>query len=92
MVFYIDSKAIEEPGRYFHPLLGTLITGAARLMLALAEKLTLDQGLEWVFCDTDSLSIAKPELMESNEFESKTNSIIKWFENCSIPIKSPVLF
>ena len=76
----IDSKAIEEPGRYFHPLLGTLITGAARLMLALAEKLTLDQGLEWVFCDTDSLSIAKPELMESNEFESKTNSIIKWFE------------
>ena len=78
--FDIDSKAIEEPGRYFHPLLGTLITGAARLMLALAEKLTLDQGLEWVFCDTDSLSIAKPELMESNEFEGKYNSIINWFE------------
>ena len=43
--FVIDSKAIEEPGRYFHPLLGTLITGAARLMLALAERLTIDQEL-----------------------------------------------
>ena len=34
------SKVIEEPGRFFHPLLAVLITGAARLMLGIAEKLT----------------------------------------------------
>ncbi len=75
----IESTALEEPGRYFHPLLGTLITGAARLMLALAERLTLDQGLEWVFCDTDSLAIAKPEGMERDEFETRAKSVIDWF-------------
>ena len=46
--------SIEEPGRYFHPLLATLTTGAARLMLALAETLAEDEGLSWAFCDTDS--------------------------------------
>jgi hypothetical protein len=29
--FKFKSKTFEKPGRYFHPLLGTLITGAARL-------------------------------------------------------------
>ncbi|MDQ7076644.1 MAG: hypothetical protein Q9M45_02170 [Robiginitomaculum sp.] len=54
------NTAKEEPGRYFHPLLGVLITGAARLMLGLAECLTLKEGLNWAFCDTDSLAIARP--------------------------------
>src|SRR5690606_14412569 len=57
----VKTKAIEEPGRYFHPLLAVLITGAARLMLALAEKQTLNAGLQWAFCDTDSIAIARPE-------------------------------
>jgi len=56
----IKTTALEEPGRFFHPLLGTLITGAARLMLALAQRAVTDEGLEWVFCDTDSLAIARP--------------------------------
>ena len=49
------SKKHEEPGDYFHPLLATLITGAARLMLALAEQRTAGEGLDWVFCDTRQL-------------------------------------
>lgn len=53
--FPITSDKIEEPGRYFHPLIGTLITGAARLMLAITERLVLDSGLDWAFCDTDGL-------------------------------------
>jgi hypothetical protein len=36
---------IEEPGRYFHPLLATLTTGAARLMLAIVEALAEQEGL-----------------------------------------------
>ena len=67
----IKTKAIEDPGRYFHPLLGVLITGAARLMLALAEKLTLDLGLDWAFCDTDSLAIARPKGMVRKEFHKR---------------------
>ena len=65
-----------------------LITGAARLMLALAERLTLDHGLEWVFCDTDSLAIAKPEGMDMNEFEKKAFHVIDWFISLN-PYKKP---
>ena len=61
--FPVYTKKYEEPGPYFHPLLATLITGAARLMLALAERRTLGEGLDWVFCDTDSIAIAKPDEM-----------------------------
>jgi hypothetical protein len=46
------SQTSERPGAFFHPLLGTLITGAARLMLALAEHQVIQRGLDWVFCDT----------------------------------------
>ena len=75
----IQSRAIEQPGKYFHPLLAVLITGAARLMLALAERLTLDHGLESVFCDTDSLAIAKPDGMKRDAFEKKAFQVIDWF-------------
>src|ERR1019366_6001485 len=37
--FEASVRRYERPGRYFHPLLATLITGAARLMLNLAELL-----------------------------------------------------
>ena len=36
-----------------------LITGAARLMLAIAECLVLERELEWSFCDTDSIAIVR---------------------------------
>ena len=51
---------VETPGPYFHPLVATFITGAARLMLALAEYRVIAAGLDWAFCDTDSIAIAKP--------------------------------
>lgn len=75
----IFSTALEEPGRYFHPIIGTLITGAARLMLGLAERLVLDQGLTWAFCDTDSLAIARPDEVNRPEFRKRTQHVIDWF-------------
>jgi len=75
----ILSTALEEPGRYFHPLLATLITGAARLMLAAAERLASDQGLGWAFCDTDSIAMAKPAEMDAGEFQHRCQSVIDWF-------------
>lgn len=68
----IMSKVVERPGAYFHPLVATLITGAARLMLAMAEAKALEQGLDWVFCDTDGIAFAKPEDMQREEFVRRT--------------------
>lgn len=62
------SKSVEEPGTHFHPLLATLITGAARLMLAIAERVAIDQEIGWAFCDTDSLALARPDGMDDGEF------------------------
>lgn len=78
--FKIKSGKIERSGRFFHPLLGTLITGAARLMLALAEKQVLDAGLNWAFCDTDSLAIANTTGLEHSAFVAKVEMVRSWFE------------
>jgi hypothetical protein len=75
----IKSKKFEEPGRYFYPLLGALITGAARLMLALAERQVLDQGLDWAFCDTDSLAIANSANLPRAAFVEKAMAVQGWF-------------
>ena len=77
--FSVESMKVEEPGKYFHPLLATLITGAARLMLAIAESLCLAKGLDWAFCDTDSMAIAKPDGMDQAEFLARAQSICDWF-------------
>ena len=74
-----NTKAFEEPGRYFNPLLGVLITGAARLMLGIAEKNTIDSGLDWAFCDTDSLAIIKPQETARRVFHKKAKDVIDWF-------------
>ena len=66
--FPVHTKKYEEPGPFFHPLLATLITGAARLMLALAEHHAKSEGLDWVFCDTDSIAMAKPASMSPEAF------------------------
>ncbi len=77
--FPVESKKVEEAGRYFHPLLATLITGAARLMLGIAERLCIEKGLDWAFCDTDSLAIAKPDGVGEAEFFERARSICGWF-------------
>ena len=77
--FPIGTDKSENPGSYFHPLLATLITGAARLMLALSERAIIDAGLDWAFCDTDSMAIAKPDGMEEAEFLQRAKDVCDWF-------------
>lgn len=69
----------EEPGPCFHPLLGTLITGAARLMLALAQWRAGAEGLEWAFCDTDSIALAMPQGMKEADFIARADAVSAWF-------------
>jgi hypothetical protein len=77
--FSFRTDKAEEPGPFFHPLLATLITGAARLMLATAERLVQDRQLEWCFCDTDSIAIARPESISQAQFQKRTDEIVSWF-------------
>lgn len=77
--FERETDKAERPGEYFHPLLGSLITGAARLMLAITESLIASQRLEWAFCDTDSMAIAKPDGMAGDEFSQRVQEITNWF-------------
>ncbi len=49
--------APEEPGEFCFPPIAACITGAARLMLTLLERLITDAGGSWMFCDTDSMAI-----------------------------------
>jgi hypothetical protein len=70
----------EHPGRYFHPLLATLITGAARLNLTIAERLAKEAGLDWAFCDTDSIAFVRPDEMTRDEFKQHVREIQAWFE------------
>ena len=75
------SQTSERPGAYFHPLLATLITGAARLMLALAEHQVVEQGLDWVFCDTDSLAIGNTRNLPPKEFVATALRVREWFKD-----------
>jgi hypothetical protein len=77
--FTISVSKAENPGRYFHPLIATLITGAARLMLAIAERLAINTGIDWAFCDTDSMALAKPDGMDRESFLEKARSVCDWF-------------
>lgn len=84
-----NTIAIEEPGRYFNPLLGVLITGAARLMRGIAEKKVIDYGLDWAFCDTDSLALIKPKNISRRIFHNKVqiNSVTpKWKSTKKYPV------
>jgi hypothetical protein len=76
----MKTSKVEKPGVYYHPLLGSLITGAARLMLALAERNARDQGLDWAFCDTDSLAIANTAGLETPDFIRRVQAARAWFE------------
>ena len=79
--FHFKSNTSERPGAYFHPLLATLITGAARLMLALAEHQVVQQGLDWVFCDTDSIAIGNSRDLPRDEFMGTALRVREWFKD-----------
>jgi hypothetical protein len=75
----VQAAKREQPGRFFHPLLATLITGAARLMLALTERLAFDHGLNWAFCDTDSMAFANLSEVPFGTFQRRVLDICAWF-------------
>ena len=69
--FMAKPGKMEQPGSYFHPLLATLTTGAARLMMAMTERLVYDERLDWAFCDTDGIAIAMRNGDDALDFEGR---------------------
>jgi hypothetical protein len=55
--FICPSTAPETPGPFFFAPIAAWIPAAARLMLALIERLVADAGGTYAFCDTDSMAI-----------------------------------
>jgi hypothetical protein len=48
---------IEQPGKFYFPLLGALITSGGRLLLAMIERCVRDERGTYLCCDTDALKI-----------------------------------
>lgn len=59
--FACDCHAPENPGAFCFPPYAALVTGGARLMLALLERCVIDAAGTYAFCDTDSLAIVATE-------------------------------
>jgi hypothetical protein len=55
--FPTHSDVVEEPGKWFAPQIGSLITSGGRLLLAMLERCITDAGGAYLFCDTDSAAI-----------------------------------
>lgn len=90
--FSVALSKAEAAGPYFHPLLATLITGAARLLLAITESLITECGLDWALCDTDSMAIAKPEGVTDAEFFTRARTVVDWFTDLNpYESKGPLL-
>lgn len=83
---------VEEPGAFFNPLLGTLITGAGRLLLMLAELRADAEGVGWMFCDTDSIALSRPQAMRPREFVIRAQHIQAWFDPLNPYAKQQPLF
>jgi hypothetical protein len=61
-------------------------------MLAITERLLVDAGLDWAFCDTDSMAIAKPEGMGQETFFARAKSVAEWFTPLNpYEVKGPLL-
>jgi hypothetical protein len=70
-------------------LLATFITGAARLMLAMAERRLTDEGLQWHLCDNDSMMFGQPPGMDKDEFVRRVTAVRESFNPLS-PYSTPL--
>jgi hypothetical protein len=48
-------------------------------MLGLAQQAARAEGLDWAFCDTDSLALAQPAGMADEAFLAAAGRVVEWF-------------
>jgi hypothetical protein len=82
--FVTGENRFEEPGKYFHPLLGAMITSGARLFLTMAEARLKELGATHAYMDTDSVFVPPERAKELSEFFQPLNPY-----NLDIPLLKP---
>jgi hypothetical protein len=55
--FKTKSKIVEDKGKFYCPVIASLITAGGRLLLAVLEREVREAGGTYLFCDTDSMAI-----------------------------------
>lgn len=63
----------ETFGRYFHPILATMLTSGARLMIATAEAWLKEHRGFYTFCDTDGIAVSLKHWKKLQEFFEPLN-------------------
>jgi hypothetical protein len=63
----ISGFKAEKPGKWFSPW-GPLITAGGRLLIAIAEALAKQNGIEYGMCDTDSMFFIRPINPQTGEY------------------------
>jgi hypothetical protein len=78
----------EKPGAFSNPILASLVTGGARLMLGMLECEVNRRGGTFAFCDTDSLAIVCGDRCPAGIPWHPTGLLRLRFENYfSVPIR-----
>jgi hypothetical protein len=91
----VESREVKKQdiaGKYNSLPVGVHITSGARLLLAIAEKLGKDRGIEHGLCDTDSFAYALPDDMSFEIFYAKVLECINWFTPLSPYAKQDAIF
>lgn len=55
--FETQSKIVEDKGKFYCPVIASLITAGGRLLLGILEREVREAGGTYLFCDTDSMAI-----------------------------------
>jgi len=80
--FYSTGRS-EKEGTFFNPIIGSIITAASRLMLAIAEAKVKELGYSHYYMDTDSIFVPPEIAEEVSEFFNPLNP----YENVSQLLK-----
>jgi hypothetical protein len=78
--FNTRSKIVEDKGKFYCPVISSLITAGGRLLLAILERQVREAGGVYLFCDTDSMAIVakrKSRLVRLTDPESVEQQKVK---------------
>lgn len=71
--FNSSENIYEKEGKYFHPLLGAMITSGSRLFLSMAEAKVKELGSTHAYMDTDSIFVAPEHAQAVMDYFQKLN-------------------
>ncbi|MCV0411168.1 hypothetical protein [Nitrosopumilus sp.] len=66
--FETSVERIEKNGTFFNPVMGVFLTSGARLILATAESLVLENNGYMAYCDTDAVFISPKHVQLIQDF------------------------